>query len=146
MVKGGFTMLKRVLLFSAVLLFVGCASNVYLNYPYPDNSAGSGRVIVKLTEAMEKVNVKIDGSLVAEDKHTGRVEIQSVPFGERLIEVAASEYWRTKSVNVEKKMNIEKNKDAIVLIDTPPYSGGYWAFCAVLWLVAFSPSIFFFAF
>lgn len=122
----------------AAALFTGCASDVYVPYPYP-TGADTGRVIISFTEPMETVNVLIDGSLLAEDEYTERVEIQDVPVGEREIEIVASEGWRTHSVHHVEVVTVGVNRDETILINTPPYSSGYWVYRAVVWLVAMAP-------
>lgn len=123
-----------------VPFLTACASDVRVSYPHPVEASETGRVVVRLSEPMQTVTVMIDGSLVAEDEHTKRVEIQNVPIGEREIQVIASEQWRSRSVNHRDTVTVEPNRDGVVLIDTPPYSPGYWALMAVLWLVAFTPT------
>jgi len=134
--------MKKVILIFVFLIFLGCASNIYKNYPYPDNSKGTGRLIVKLTEPLEKVNVKIDGTLVVEDKFTKRVEIQAVPVGERVVEIAASGSYRKEAVSVNKTVIVKANRDEVILISTPPLSTGYWMLTSVMWFVLFFPIIF----
>ena len=141
--KLGGEMKKAILLFGLIIIMC-CASNVYKRYPYPDNSRGTERLIIKLTEAVEKVNVKIDGALVVEDKYTERVEIQAVPVGERDVEIAASGSYRMSSIAVSKTITIKANQDEVILISTPPHSTGYWVLIAVMWFVAFSPTVFIF--
>lgn len=133
--------MRKLWVFLLAVSLAGCASNVYVPYPYPEESVETGRVIVRLSESMESVTVMIDGSIVAEDKHTARVEIQDVPVGDRDIQIIASEQWRTHSVNHEEIVQVRPQRDATVLIETPPYSSGYWAFRAVVWLVAFAPTL-----
>ena len=120
------------LVLTVTLIFtVGCAVNVYTQYPYPDSSVGSGRIIIKLTQSVKNVNVTIDGSLVVEDAHTKRIEIKGVPVGERMVGIVGSSQDRTASISLEKIVIIRANQDEVILIDTPPLSSGYWIYLAV---------------
>jgi len=112
-------------LFLIASVLTGCAVNVYTQYPYVDDSEGSGRVIIKLTDSIDGVNVRIDGALIVEDANTKRIEIKGVPVGTKTIEMIASGEGRTESILLEKTVIIKKNKDEIILITTPSHTTSY---------------------
>lgn len=116
----------------AAVVLSGCAMNVDAAYPHPRDNEATGRIIIKFTEAMENVNVEIDGTLVAEDAHTKRVVIKDVPVGEHTVTVSASGEMRAGSSRLEETVTIEENRDETLLIETPPRSSGYWALVILL--------------
>lgn len=131
--------LKILFIVLILIVLTGCASDVFMKYPDVNDSAGKGRILVKLSEPMEKVNVSVDGRLLVEDTHTKRVEIQDVPIGERTVEIAASGEFRSRSIKFDRKITVEENKDTTILIATPPLSAGYWVFLGILMIIPWLP-------
>jgi hypothetical protein len=122
----------------AVLIVVaasGCAANVEVGYPTPAGSIQTGIVLVRFTEPMRSVSVRIEGVLVAEDKYTERVEITNVPTGSREVTVAASEGSREAAVHHTERVTVDSEKPAVVLVATPPRSIGYWISSSAAMLV-----------
>ena len=104
----------------------GCAANVDVSYPAPRSTPETGVVLVRFTEPLTSVSVRVDGVLVAEDKHTERIQVTGVPTGPREVTVVASESSRKESVRHFERVNVHSEKTAVVLIATPPRSTGYW--------------------
>ena len=113
------------------LLASGCAANVDVAYPAPTSAQETGVVLVRFTEPMSSVSVRVDGVLVAEDKHTERVQVTNVPTGSREVAVVASQASRTEAVRHLERVMVDSEKPAVVLIATPPRSTGYWINSAV---------------
>ena len=84
---------------------------------------------------MKSVSVRVEGVLVAEDKHTERVEITDVPTGSREVTVVASESSRNAAVHHTERVTVDSETPAVVLIATPPRSIGYWISSSVAMLV-----------
>ena len=118
-----------------VVVASGCAANVEVGYPTPAGSIQTGIVLVRFTEPMKSVSVRVEGVLVAEDKHTERVEITDVPTGSREVTVVASESSRNAAVHHTERVTVDSEKPAVVLIATPPRSIGYWISSSVVMLV-----------
>ena len=77
----------------------------------------------------------IGHALVAEDAHTERVEIQSVPAGQREVRVLASEESREAPIDHTEVVTVEPNESASVLVAVPGHSTGYWILVAAASLV-----------
>ena len=118
--------MKKVILIVGLIAIIGCAQNIYVQHPNLGSSENYGRIIIKLTDAVEGINVRIDGSLVVEDANTKRIEIQRVPVGSRTIEISGSGKYRADAISIEKKVIIQSNKDEIILINTPPKTTSYY--------------------
>jgi anti-sigma-K factor RskA len=69
----------RILL--AVMVWItGCAHDVHVSYPAaPDEPTGS--IVLLLSQPASDVNVAVNGVLVVEDAHTGRIVINNAPGG-----------------------------------------------------------------
>ena len=109
----------------------GCASNVEAVYPGSPTPAPTGVLIVRFTEPMTSVSVRVDGALVVEDEHTERVEVRGVPTGEREVTVAASESSRVRPVHRTEVVTVRPDQPVALLVATPPLSTGYWIRSAV---------------
>lgn len=104
----------------------GCAANVDVSYTAPRSTPETGVVLVRFTEPLTSVSVRVDGVLVAEDKHTERIQVTGVPTGAREVTVVASESSRKESVHHSELVSVQPEKTAVVMIATPPRSTGYW--------------------
>jgi hypothetical protein len=111
-----------------------CASNVEVGYPAPVAVSQTGIVLVRFTEPMRSVSVSVDGILVAEDRHTERVQITNVPLGAREVVVVASEGSRSETVHHTERVTVDATNPALILVATPPRSLGYWISTAAAWL------------
>jgi hypothetical protein len=69
------------------VLAAGCARDVVAHYPAA-LGRDTGQIEIALTEAAVHVNVSIDGNLVASDRHTRRLVIDSVPPGPHQVKIA----------------------------------------------------------
>lgn len=119
----------------------GCASNVEVAYPSPSSPSQTGVVLIRFTESMRAVSVRIDGFLVAEDQHTERVRIASVPAGVRQVTVVASADGRREPVDRTERVSVGAGEEVAILVATPPRSIGYWIYSAVS-LVVFGALLF----
>jgi hypothetical protein len=119
----------------------GCAANVEVGYPTPAGSIQTGTVLVRFTEPMTSVSVRVEGVLVAEDEHTERVEITDVPTGSREVTVVASEGSRKAAVHHTEHVTVDAEKPAVILVATPPRSIGYWINSSV-WMLVYGVLLF----
>ena len=74
-----------------LLLFalVGCAHDVHVKFPAsPD--VPTGTLVLLLSKPATGVSVAVNGTLVTEDKHTGRIVISNVPSGTAELVVTAN--------------------------------------------------------
>ncbi len=108
-----------------------CASNVQARYPETPSPGSTGTVIVRFTEPIRSVSVRVDGSLVVEDRFTERVEISGIPAGERQVTVTASEGRRKQAIDHTERVVVRAGEPAAILVATPPFSTGYWIESAI---------------
>jgi hypothetical protein len=73
---------------------------------------------------MRAVSVSIDGLLMAEDEHTGRVRIADVPSGRREVSVVAAAGGRTAAVERSETLDVAAGQEASMLVPVPPRSLG----------------------
>lgn len=70
-------------------MLAGCARDVHTRYPAaPDEPTGT--VVLLLSQPADDVNVALDGVLVVEDAHTGRIVIANAPTGSHDIVMTAN--------------------------------------------------------
>ncbi len=76
--------------FSAIsIVLLGCAHDVRVRYPSaPEDPTGT--VVLLLSQAASEVSVAINGLLVVENEHTGRVVITNAPVGTEEIVLTAN--------------------------------------------------------
>jgi hypothetical protein len=68
------------ILFVVLVWITGCAHDVHVTYPAaPDEPTGS--IVLLLSQPASDVNVAVNGVLVVEDAHTGRIVINNAPGG-----------------------------------------------------------------
>ncbi len=68
------------IVFVVLLAIAGCAHDVRVTYPAaPDDPTGS--IVLLLSQPADDVNVAVNGVLVVEDAHTGRIVIDRAPGG-----------------------------------------------------------------
>lgn len=81
--------MRVVLMIVVVLAFGGCAKDVHVRYPSaPDDATGT--VVLLLSTPAKGVSVAINGLLVVEDAHTGRIVISGAPIGTEEIVMTAN--------------------------------------------------------
>ena len=69
-----------------LVLVTACAHDVRVRYPAPDGAPGTLTFV--FTSPASDVSIAIDGVLVVDDAHTGRVTIDDVPSGTRDVVIA----------------------------------------------------------
>ena len=114
------------------LFLVSCAHDVTTNFsPTLDPSKKTGTIKVLLSEPMVNVSVVVNGSLVANKKHTGDVTIRNVPVGQTAVEISASENARTEAVEKKESFDLKEGETKTIMVSTPPQSTGAWIILAV---------------
>lgn len=126
--------MRRGVVLLVALVMVACAEDVFVAYPSPSGGADTGTVLVRFTDAMTSVSVRVDGVLVAEDEHTERVEVTGVPVGARELTVVASPGSRVGPVDRTERVDVRADRPAVVLVATPARSLGYWIQSAAVWI------------
>ena len=82
-------MSMRVVLILVVLTIGACAKDVHVRYPSaPDDPTGT--VVLQLSAPAKGVNVAINGLLVVENAHTGRIVVSGAPVGTEEIVMTAN--------------------------------------------------------
>ncbi len=124
-------MTKTTMSLVLALMVSGCAADVQARYPELPTPASTGTVIVRFTEPIHAVSVRVGQSLVVEDKFTKRVEISGIPAGEREVTVTASEGRRREAIDHTERVTVRAGEPAAILVATPPFSTGYWIESAI---------------
>jgi len=79
----------RVALLLVMVTIGACAKDVHVRYPSaPDDPTGT--VVLLLSKPASGVSVAINGLLVVEDAHTGRIVISGAPVGTEEIVMTAN--------------------------------------------------------
>lgn len=71
------------------LVAAGCAHDIAARYPSQPTEP-TGTLVLQLTKPASGVTVAINGVLVVDDEHTGRVVVAGVPTGQNEIVMAAN--------------------------------------------------------
>ena len=80
----------RVVLLLVVALAIGaCAKDVHVRYP-SETDDPTGTVVLLLSSPAKGVSVAINGLLVVQDAHTGRIVISGAPVGTEEIVMTAN--------------------------------------------------------
>lgn len=87
-----------VLLACALACAAGCARDVHAVYPVAAVGPPPGTLVVQLSEDTENVTVVVNGQLMADRRHTGKVTIEGVPCGRAVVEVTAGGGRQTRVV------------------------------------------------
>lgn len=124
-------MKKRGVVLLLALAVSGCAKDVMARYPGTPGPAETGTVLVRFTEPIRSVSVRVDESIVVEDKFTEHVQVTGVPAGEHKVTVTASEGRRREAIDHSERVMVRPGESAAVLVATPPFSTGYWIESAV---------------
>ena len=115
------------------LVGAGCAHDVGAHYP-SEPTEPTGTLVLQLTKPASDVTVAVNGVLVVNDEHTGRVVITGVPTGTREIVMAAN--GGDKAFNVW----IDSTRPTTVPLGVPDDSFGFAKslFGSVLTIVIYS--------
>ncbi|MGE0871259.1 MAG: hypothetical protein AB7P03_22050 [Kofleriaceae bacterium] len=80
-----------------LVVAVGCANDVRVRYPaLPEQPTGT--LVLLLSQPAHDVAVAINGTLVAHDEHTSRIEVTNTPVGTTEIVIAANGIEKAMSV------------------------------------------------
>jgi hypothetical protein len=107
------------------LFLISCAHDVTTSLS-PGMDSPTGTVQVILSEPMPIVSVIVNGSLVANKKHTENVIVRNVPVGKTTVEISASESGRSESVEKKESFDLREGETKTIMVSTPPYSTGTW--------------------
>ncbi len=101
---------------SVALIVGGCAHDVRTRYPAP-TALPTGSILLVLTTASSDVVVAIDGMLVVDGAHTGRIRIDGVPVGLVDLTIAIGEGAQ------HQELWIESGRDTVLPIGAPGGGG-----------------------
>ena len=90
-----------------------------VNAPQPASGA-TGTVVVVFTRPAKGVTIALDGRLVVDRQHTGRVEIRNVNVGVAELQIAAG----SGPSRVERHLRVEVDGDQITAIPVAAPDGG----------------------
>lgn len=120
-------------LLGALALTAACAQDLRVRYPGADSAPGSLTFV--FTQPASDVTIAIDGTLVVDDEHTGRVHVDNVPSGAVDVVVAAGPEEKAM------KLWIEPGKDTTVPLGSPgtsPVDGWRSAFVSLAGIVLYA--------
>ncbi|WP_020402917.1 hypothetical protein [Gracilimonas tropica] len=133
--------MRKLLLFLFIpFAFISCAKNYYTSYSPNTADKEFGSVIVKFSNPVQNVNATINGNLIAEDKFTKRIEVDSLPAGEHEIKVIASSWELKRDINKLENVHVEPHTKRTMLVEVPPKSTGYWIYQTAAFMVSFIAS------
>lgn len=91
--------MRLLLLLAMASLAAGCARDVDVRYPTPDPAPGS--ITIVFTSPASDVTIAVNGILLVDDAHTGRVHIDAVPSGAADVVVAAGAEEKAMKIWIE---------------------------------------------
>lgn len=103
----------------AALVLGGCAHDVRVNYPAPAG-APTGTLVLLFSQPASDVNVAINGVLVVEGQHTGRVTIANVPSGNEEVVITAN------GADKAFKTWVDSDHPTTIPLGVPDASTGFW--------------------
>jgi hypothetical protein len=115
------------------IVAAGCAHDVRVRYPAPDATPGSLTFV--FTTPASDVSVAVDGVLLVDDAHTGRITIDQVPSGTQDVVVAIGPEEKAM------KLWIEPGKDTTIPLGSPgvaPIDGWRSAFVSLAGIVLYA--------
>lgn len=118
-------MKKNAFLLLIPLLLSSCAQHIIVDYPIKAES--SGTLTLQPSGKTSKTYLTIDDNLVVQKKKVKSITVNNVPEGERKVHYISNSSIYKEKVNGGFTVQIYKGKNAVKLIELPPYSGGYWA-------------------
>jgi hypothetical protein len=101
-----------------IVLVVACAHDVHVQFP-AEPSQPTGMLVVKLASPAHGVSLAIDGVLVLEDEHTGRIRIDDVPVGTRDIAITLN------GVDKQQRVWVSDDHPTTVLVGVPDEEIGF---------------------
>jgi hypothetical protein len=124
-------------LMSGLLIFSSCSKHIYVNYQ--TESANTGKVVLKPTNATSTTYVTINDNLIVDRKNVKSVTINNIPNGDYSIRYTSDNSFYKNKLDAKIPLKMENSKEITKLVQVPPYSTGYWIYLcgiAVLpWLI-----------
>jgi len=117
----------RFFLLLFVLLLGSCAQSIHINYSY-DTSTPSGSLVVIPDKPLDKVYFTMDKKLLVEKKNVKRIQVDGIPQGEHLIQMTSDAWYYSTALDYQSAVQIADGQTTTELVDTPPYSSGYYAY------------------
>jgi len=109
-----------------LLFFTSCAKHIYVDYQ--NETANTGKVVIKPSKPTQRTYVTINDSLVVDKKFVKSVTINNVPNGNFVVNYTSENGWYKEKLNAEIPLIMESGREITKLIEVPPYSTGYWIY------------------
>jgi hypothetical protein len=97
----------------------------------------TGRLVVRLASPASNTSVSVNGELVCDDEHTGKVTVDGVPVGPAELQVTAQNEGWDRPLDEKRTVEVKKGKTTSVQLATPSYSTGYWIATAAVFVILF---------
>ncbi len=122
----------------AAALLAGCAHDVHATFPGSGAAVPTGGVVVRLTDASYNVTVVVNGQLVADRRHTGRVVVDCVPAGRAVVEVSLGGARETRH-DIKREIWVEPGRRTTVPVAGPEMTTAQGVYAGLstlgIWLV-----------
>ncbi len=116
----------KTLLFMLPLLFASCAKSIVVNYS--DDTSSKGSVVMLPSKPLFGSSLTVNGKLLVEQKAVRRITVKNLPDGNFNYHLTCDNSRFQEKADVDRSFEIKSGAEKTILIETPPYSGGYWVY------------------
>ena len=109
-----------------LLFFTSCAKHIYVDYQ--NESANTGKLVLKPSKPTQRTYVTINDSLVVDKKFAKSIILNNVPQGAHVVNYTSENGWYKEKLNAEIPLKMESGREITKLVEVPPYSTGYWIY------------------
>ncbi len=122
----------KTLLFILPILFASCAESIVVKYS--DDAAAKGRYTILPSRPLYGASLVMNGKLLVEQKNVKKITVENLPDGNYHYHLTCDNSRYQDKVDIGKGFDVKGGNENISLLETPPYSNGYWVNMGLYWV------------
>ena len=119
------------------LVFGSCVKPLYLTINYSDDENAKGKINILPSRSLMGASLTMNGKLLVEQKYIKKITVQNLPDGVYDYHLTCENFKLEEKVDEQNQCLVKDGNEQYFLVESPPYSQGYWIYRGLGTLGAF---------
>ncbi len=116
----------KLLLLVLPVLISSCAKSIVVNFS--DDANATGKVNFQPSTSLGQASLVVNGKLLVDKQDVKKITVQNLPDGLYNYHLTCDNWRYAQKADAESNFHVQGEGEKTILIETPPYSNGYWMY------------------
>ena len=130
----------KALIFVLPVLISSCAKSIVVNFS--DDANAKGKVNFQPSRSLGQASLVVNGKLLVDKQDIKKITVQNLPDGLYNYHLTCDNWRYAQKADTESNFQVQGESEKTILIETPPFSNGFWVYTGLSSISAWAALIY----